>query len=102
MMRGHPAPSPRQPGGPRAIVVGGSMAGLFTGLLLSRAGWQVDVFERIGSELSGRGAGIVTHAELFDVLHRVVIDRDTAQVGVSVAGRRVFAPDGAIVGELAL
>ena len=68
------------------------MSGLFTGLLLSRAGWQVDVFERIGSELSGRGAGIVTHAELFDVLHRVGIDRDTAQLGVPCAGRRVLRP----------
>lgn len=101
-MRGHPAHSARRPDGPRAIVIGGSMAGLFTGLLLSRAGWRVDVFERIGSELSGRGAGIVTHAELFDILHRVGIDRATAQVGVSVAGRRVLSRDGAIVGELAL
>ena len=102
MMQGNPSPSPRRTGGSRAIVIGGSMSGLFTGLLLARAGWQVDVFERIGAELSGRGAGIVTHGQLFDILHRVGIDRDTAQVGVAVAGRRVFDRDGAIVGELAL
>ena len=54
----------------RAIVIGGSMAGLFCALLLRKAGWDVDVFERNGSELSGRGAGIVTHGELFDILQR--------------------------------
>ena len=31
---------------PKAVVIGGSMAGLFTALLLRRAGWQVDVYER--------------------------------------------------------
>jgi len=41
----------------RAVIIGGSMAGLFTALLLRRAGWHVDVFERIGTELAGRGAG---------------------------------------------
>ena len=50
-----------QAGSRRAIIVGGSMGGLLTALLLHRAGWRVDVYERIGSELSGRGAGIVTH-----------------------------------------
>ena len=85
---------------PRAIIVGGSMAGLFAALLLRRAGWQADVFERVGAELSGRGAGIVTHSELFDVLKRAGIDSQAAQVGVSVSGRRVFGRDGSIVGEL--
>lgn len=87
---------------PRAIVVGGSLGGLFAALLLRRAGWHVDVFERVGAELSGRGAGIVTHAELFDVLAHAEIDRDAAEVGVAVAGRRVFARDGTLVGERAL
>lgn len=86
----------------RAIVIGGSMAGLFCALLLRKAGWDVDVFERNGSELSGRGAGIVTHGELFDILQRAGIDRNTATVGVSVEGRRVFGLDGSIVGALHL
>ena len=43
----------------RALVVGGSMSGLLAALLLERAGWEVDVFERVESELAGRGAGIV-------------------------------------------
>ncbi|MFE1599797.1 FAD binding domain-containing protein [Methylobacterium sp. ID0610] len=87
---------------PKAIIVGGSMAGLFCALLLRRDGWDVDVFERVGSELSGRGAGIVTHAELFAILQRAGIAREAATVGVSVAGRRVFGPDGSIVGALPL
>jgi 2-polyprenyl-6-methoxyphenol hydroxylase-like FAD-dependent oxidoreductase len=88
--------------GARAIVIGGSMAGLFSALLLRQAGWEVHVNERIGSELAGRGAGIVTHPELFDILDRIGIDRNAAQVGVGVSGRRVFDKDGSITGELSL
>ena len=35
------------------------MSGLFAGLLLRRAASTVDIYERVESELSGRGAGIV-------------------------------------------
>src|SRR5467141_3947757 len=66
---------------PKAVVIGGSMAGLFAALLLRRAGWQVDVYERIGAELAGRGAGIVTHRELFDVLAKAGIDTAAAALG---------------------
>lgn len=83
----------------RAIVIGGSMSGLFAGLLLLRQGWQVDVYERIADELSGRGAGIVTHDELFEVLRLCGIDSKTARIGVAVRGRCVFAPDGSLLGE---
>src|ERR1700686_5904123 len=87
---------------PKAVVIGGSMAGLFAALLLRRAGWRVDVYERIGAELAGRGAGIVTHGELFDVLARAGIDTAAAALGVSVPGRRVLDRDGRVAGELAL
>ena len=30
----------------RAIVIGGSIAGLFVGAFLRRIGWQVDIYER--------------------------------------------------------
>ena len=52
----------------RALVIGGSMAGLFAASLLRRAGWDIDLFERSSVELSGRGAGIVTHDELLQAL----------------------------------
>jgi 2-polyprenyl-6-methoxyphenol hydroxylase-like FAD-dependent oxidoreductase len=87
-------------GKPRAIVIGGSMGGLFAALLLRRIGWEVNVYERIGAELAGRGAGIVTHAELFDVLAIAGIDAKSASVGVSVPGRRVFDRSGRVSGEL--
>ena len=48
----------------RALVVGGSMSGLFCGLYLRRRGWQVDIFERSTVPLTGRGAGIMTHPEM--------------------------------------
>ena len=52
----------------RVIVAGGSIAGLFAGALLHRLGFAVDVFERSREALASRGAGIVSHPELFDVL----------------------------------
>ena len=86
---------------PRAIIVGGSMGGLFTALLLRRAGWDVAVYERNGLDLAGRGAGIVTHPELFDVLELAGVGID-AEIGVRVPGRRVLDRVGNIVGELPL
>ena len=58
----------------RALVVGGSMSGLLAALLLRRAGWDVDVFERVESELAGRGAGIVAQPDLIATLRRLGID----------------------------
>src|ERR671932_819869 len=46
---------------PQVAVVGGSLGGLTTALLLRDAGCDVDVFERSESKLSGFGAGIVVH-----------------------------------------
>lgn len=45
--------------GSRAIVVGGSIGGLTTALLLRRLGFSVDVFERNPEQLDNRGGGIV-------------------------------------------
>src|SRR5882672_7428515 len=44
--------------GKRAVVIGGSMSGLFAGLQLRARGFAVDIYERVDSELSGRGAGV--------------------------------------------
>ncbi|MFG1278292.1 FAD binding domain-containing protein [Xanthobacter autotrophicus] len=92
----------RAPKRKRAIIIGGSICGLFTALLLRRSGWDVAVFERIGSELAGRGAGIVTHPEMFDVIARTGIDVTEARVGVGVSGRRVFDREGRLAGQLDL
>lgn len=85
---------------PRAAIIGGSMGGLFAALALRRAGWRVDVFERVGPELSSRGAGIVTHGEMLDLLSEAGISIDPGDIGVSVPGRRLFRRDGTVDREL--
>jgi len=69
----------------RAIVIGGSMAGLFSASLLRRAGWEVHLFERSDVELSGRGAGIVTHDELLEALTAAGASLD--RLGVAITER---------------
>ena len=44
---------------PRVLVAGGSIGGLTTAVLLRDLGCEVDVYERAGSALEDRGAGIV-------------------------------------------
>lgn len=78
-------------------MVGGSLAGLFAGNLLHRAGWEVDVFERAAEPLAGRGAGIITHAELFRVLERCGVAVDDT-LGCQVPGRVAFSPRGDVLG----
>ena len=60
----------------RALVIGGSLGGLFAAHLLRSAGWDVLVFERNPEDLTGRGAGLSTHPQLIDVLRRVGVDFD--------------------------
>ncbi len=69
----------------RAIIIGGSMSGLLAALMLSRRGWQVDIFERAESELAGRGAGIVAQSELIAHLRALGLD-------VRQSRRRHLAP----------
>ncbi|MFC5992854.1 NAD(P)-binding protein [Pseudonocardia hispaniensis] len=45
--------------GSRAVVVGGSIGGLTSALLLRELGFSVDVFERTPTQLDHRGGGIV-------------------------------------------
>jgi 2,6-dihydroxypyridine 3-monooxygenase len=45
--------------GSRAIIVGGSIGGLTSALLLRKLGFEVDVFERTPTQLENRGGGIV-------------------------------------------
>jgi 2-polyprenyl-6-methoxyphenol hydroxylase-like FAD-dependent oxidoreductase len=54
----------------RALVIGGSIGGLFAAQFLRQAGWDVALFERSASDLADRGAGLNTSAELFEGLAR--------------------------------
>ena len=83
----------------RAIVIGGSVGGLFSALLLRRAGWAVHVSERVAVPLAGRGAGIVTHPALRRILDELGLDT-RHDFGVPVARRMVLAADGSAVGML--
>jgi 2-polyprenyl-6-methoxyphenol hydroxylase-like FAD-dependent oxidoreductase len=56
------------------------------------------VFERSGEALASRGAGIVPHPELFEALEEAGARID-ASIGVPVVGRRIFRPDGTVLGE---
>src|SRR5215469_11796837 len=67
----------------RALVIGGSVSGLFAALALSRRGWDVDVFERVETELAGRGAGIVAQPQLWDVFRDAGIE-PPVELGVPV------------------
>jgi 2-polyprenyl-6-methoxyphenol hydroxylase-like FAD-dependent oxidoreductase len=55
---------------PRALVIGGSVGGLFAACMLREIGWDVAVFEKSEGDLSGRGAGLGLSSELFAVMRR--------------------------------
>jgi 2-polyprenyl-6-methoxyphenol hydroxylase-like FAD-dependent oxidoreductase len=85
----------------RALVIGGSMAGLFAALYLRRGGWLVDVFERSPVALTGRGAGIMTHPEMREALAELGLEAGQ-DFGVPVPGRIVLDRAGNEVGRKAL
>jgi 2-polyprenyl-6-methoxyphenol hydroxylase-like FAD-dependent oxidoreductase len=62
--------------GKRALVIGGSVGGLFAAAMLRHVGWDATVFERNPEELAGRGAGISTHPQLGDVVRRLGVAFD--------------------------
>jgi 2-polyprenyl-6-methoxyphenol hydroxylase-like FAD-dependent oxidoreductase len=84
-----------------ALIVGGSLGGLFAANLLLRAGWNVAVFERVGDALAGRGAGIVTHDALFDALKRAGATID-ATIGCETHSRVTLDREGRVIAELPL
>src|SRR5436853_7625665 len=81
----------------RAIIVGGSMSGLFAAAFLRQIGWETDVYERSPVELVGRGAGITTHPELLEALEKS--GAGTAELGVVVDKRITLNRDGEVIGE---
>ncbi|MES2847071.1 MAG: FAD-dependent monooxygenase [Pseudomonadota bacterium] len=84
----------------RALICGGSIGGLFCAAMLRHAGWEAIVLERSRTELSGRGAGIVTH----DVLNTLIrlAGAATDDLGVHVTARVAFDLTGDRVATLPL
>jgi 2-polyprenyl-6-methoxyphenol hydroxylase-like FAD-dependent oxidoreductase len=87
--------SSQQAGRKRALVIGGSMSGLFAGLLLRKRGFEVEIHERVDSELSGRGAGIVAQPVVAEILRGLGIE--PVDLGVEMTTRKVFDVRGRIV-----
>jgi 2-polyprenyl-6-methoxyphenol hydroxylase-like FAD-dependent oxidoreductase len=83
----------------RALIVGGSLGGLFAAHFLRAAGWQADVFERSGEDLAGRGAGLGTHAALLAMFRRLDIGLDSA-LGVDTSTYIWLDRDGKVAREL--
>jgi 2-polyprenyl-6-methoxyphenol hydroxylase-like FAD-dependent oxidoreductase len=74
------------------------MSGLLCGLMLRRAGWTVDIYERVESELSGRGAGIVAQAELIERLRALGLATDA--LGVAITTRKALDAQGRLTEEV--
>ncbi len=72
----------------RIAIIGGSLGGLFTGILLQRDGHDVKIFERSAGGLAGRGAGLVGQHDLFRIL-RLIGCEHVARIGV-VAHERIY------------
>ena len=85
----------------RALIVGGSVGGLFAAHLLRSIGWDVLVFERNTGDLAGRGVGIGTQDVLHDVMQRVGL-RDDATMAVDTKSCACIGDDGHVLHEIRL
>jgi 2-polyprenyl-6-methoxyphenol hydroxylase-like FAD-dependent oxidoreductase len=86
---------------PRAVIIGGSVGGLFAANLLLKVGWDVQVYERTQADLSDRGAGIGTREELFAVLERIGAHLDPGSMS-TVTARAVLDRDGTAIHKFPL
>jgi len=86
--------------GRHALIIGGSLGGLFAAHLLRSIGWRVDVFERSAEDLAGRGAGLGTHDGLVAALWRIGMDLDTS-LGVATHSYIWLDAGGATLREVA-
>jgi 2-polyprenyl-6-methoxyphenol hydroxylase-like FAD-dependent oxidoreductase len=82
----------------KAIVVGGSVAGLMSALLLRKIGWDVVVYERAVGDLAGRGAGLGVSSELLDVMARAGAPFERS-AGIAQAAHVWMEKDGSIAYE---
>jgi 2-polyprenyl-6-methoxyphenol hydroxylase-like FAD-dependent oxidoreductase len=85
----------------RALIVGGSLAGLFAAHLLRTIGWEAEVFERNLGDLASRGAGIGTHDALIEVAQRIGLSFDST-MGVETQAYACLDRDGRVLHEMPL
>jgi 2-polyprenyl-6-methoxyphenol hydroxylase-like FAD-dependent oxidoreductase len=79
----------------RAIIIGGSMSGLFAGLQLLKRGFAVDIYERVEDEMAGRGAGIVAQPTAIAALRGLGVD--PVALGVEMTTRKILDVEGRVV-----
>jgi 2-polyprenyl-6-methoxyphenol hydroxylase-like FAD-dependent oxidoreductase len=72
----------------RALIIGGSLGGLFASNLL-----------RSARDLDSRGGGIVLQPEVVEVFRRASVDIRAIDLGVRSQYRTVFRPDGSILSK---
>lgn len=84
---------------PRALVIGGSLGGLFAANWLRRIGWDVTVFERVETELASRGAGLGTSGETLAVMQRLGLPLE-GSLGVLVDTRICLDRGGRVTHEV--
>lgn len=80
----------------RALVIGGSLGGLFAANMLLQAGWDVDIFERSPHDLDSRGGGIVLQPEVVELIRDSGIERNWDSLGVRSEKRIFYRPDGSV------
>jgi 2-polyprenyl-6-methoxyphenol hydroxylase-like FAD-dependent oxidoreductase len=73
--------------------------GLITGNLFHRAGWDVQVFERVTGNVEGRGAGITILPGLVDGFRAAGVDVSEQSLGVELPARIALDKSGRIVAE---
>jgi 2-polyprenyl-6-methoxyphenol hydroxylase-like FAD-dependent oxidoreductase len=83
----------------RALVIGGSVGGLFAACLLRETGWDVTVYEKTRGDLAGRGAGLGLSAELFQVMRRIGA-RLSPAMGVGVSSLLWLGRSGAVIEKM--
>lgn len=88
--------------GSRAVIVGGSIGGLTTALLLRKLGFEVEVFERTPTELTHRGGGIVLQPVTMQWFEQGHSARRIDEVSTSSSKLRYLGPDNSIVHENAV
>jgi kynurenine 3-monooxygenase len=92
---------PRTPAGRRAAVIGAGLAGGLCAVYLSRAGWDVVVFERREDprrtpEAGGRSINLGLSARGIAALDEVGLREKVLRMAVPMRGRMIHDPDGDI------
>ena len=81
---------------PRAIIIGGSLGGLFVATTLRTIGWQVDIFERSPRELDSRGGGVVLQGDVLAAFQFAGIQHGGA-LGVQSGDRIYLSRDDKVI-----